>query len=189
MKIGLLFGSFNPIHTGHLIIANYIANFYTDEVWFVISPQNPFKNSYELLDAEKRLELTELATQNDKRFKVCDIEFRLPRPSYTFNTVCELYKIYKEADFQIVIGSDNLQTISKWKSSEELISKNKFLVYERPGSPIDNKLLHPNFTVTNTELIDISATTIRKLIIQNKSIRYLTPEPVRLRIEEKNYYK
>ncbi len=189
MKIGLLFGSFNPIHTGHLIIANHIANFITDEIWFIVSPQNPFKKSEDLLESKKRLELAQLATQQDNRFKVSDIEFRLSKPSYTINTVSELSKLYKNVDFQLIIGSDNLQSISKWKSADILTSEYKFLVYERPGFPVDKISLLPNFTLVESELIDISATTIRKLIAQHKSIRYLVPEPVRLKIEEENYYR
>jgi nicotinate-nucleotide adenylyltransferase len=189
MKIGLFFGSFNPIHTGHLIIANHIANFHIDKVWFVVSPQNPFKKSKDLLDAGKRLELVKLAIQHDDRFQVSDIEFRLPLPSYTINTVTELSKMYNDVDFQIIIGSDTLQNLFEWKSAAQLTGTFNFLVYERPGFPINKDSLQSNFTVVTSALLNISATTIRDLISQQKSIRYLVPEPVRLKMEEENYYK
>ena len=189
MKTGLFFGSFNPIHTGHLIIANHIANFFTDEVWFIVSPQNPFKSREDLLDAGERFELAKLATQEDARFKVSDIEFRLPTPSYTINTLTELSKQYKEYEFLLVIGSDNLAGFPGWKSSEAIINAYKMLVFERPGFPINKTTLHPNVQVITPELLDISATAVRELITEGKSIRYLVPEAVRTRIEKDHYYK
>lgn len=187
MKIGLLFGSFNPIHTGHLIIANHIANYYTDKIWFIVSPQNPFKLTTDLLNPSQRLELVQLAVNNDARFKVSDIEFNLPTPSYTINTLHALTKKYLDDEFFLIIGSDNLAGITAWKSSEEILSKYKLLVYERRGFPLETNI--SGIEIIQAPLLNISSTFIRKLIKENKSIRYLVPEKVRLEIEANNYYK
>ena len=187
MKIGLLFGSFNPIHTGHLIIANHIANYYTDKTWFIVSPQNPFKLTTDLLNPSQRLKLVQLAVENDTHFKVSDIEFNLPTPSYTINTLHALTKKYREDKFFLIIGSDNLAGITAWKSSEEILSNYKLLVYERPGFPIETNI--STIEIIQAPLLNISSTFIRRLIKENKSIRYLVPEKVRVEIEANKYYK
>jgi len=189
MKIGLLFGSFNPIHTGHLIIANHIANFYTKQVWFVVSPQNPLKKQTELLEADKRLELTRLATKNNPSFLVSDTEFYLSTPSFTINTLRVFTEKHKHIRFFLIIGSDNFLNFSKWTSSDEILNKYNMLVYERPGFPLPNKYYHHNLQFIKSALINISSTEIRELITKNKSIRYLVPDNVRLAIEKNSYYK
>ncbi|MEP6685119.1 MAG: nicotinate (nicotinamide) nucleotide adenylyltransferase [Parafilimonas sp.] len=186
MKIGLFFGSFNPIHTGHLIMANYIANNYVDKIWFVVSPQNPFKDHNELLMAENRLSLVKIAIEKDDRFQASDIEFKLPIPSYTINTLKGLSQQYPDHEFFIIIGSDNYEEITKWKSADEIIKNYKLLIYERPGfclsKPTDSSII-------NAPLLNISATEIRKLIRQNKSFKYLVPENVYEAIKKNNYFK
>jgi nicotinate-nucleotide adenylyltransferase len=187
MKVGLFFGSFNPIHIGHLIIANHVANYYSDKVWFIVSPQNPFKQSDNLLKAESRLALVQLAVKNDDRFNASDIEFKLPTPSYTINTLDVLSKQYIDYEFVIIIGSDNYKEILKWKSSSEIIKNYGFLIYERPGFPIKNNLADNQ--ILKAPLLNISSTEIRDLIANNICFKYLVPEKVYEEIKQKNYFK
>jgi nicotinate-nucleotide adenylyltransferase len=186
MKVGLFFGSFNPVHTGHLIIANHIANYYTDKVWFIISPQNPFKQASELLNAESRLSLVRFAIESDDRFEALDIEFKLSTPSYTINTLNALSQQHIDYEFVIVIGSDNYTEILKWKSSSEIIKKYKFLIYSRPGSSIENTFENQ---ILKGPLLNISSTEIRDLIAENKCFKYLVPENVYKEIKKRNYFK
>lgn len=189
MKIGLYFGSFNPVHTGHLIIANHILN-ETDleRIWFVVSPQNPFKSNDTLLNEYNRLHLLKICTENDPRIKVTDIEFNLPRPSYTSITLAHLSEKYPDHEFSLIMGSDSFQNLYKWKNAESIISNYSVYVYRRPGFEISN---HPGvkLTVVEAPLLQISATQIRVLIRRGKSIRYMVPESVREEIENSGYYK
>jgi nicotinate-nucleotide adenylyltransferase len=189
MKVGLFFGSFNPIHTGHLIIANHVANYYTDKVWFIVSPHNPLKRSSELLRAEDRLELVKLAVENDNRFEFSDIEFNLPVPSYTINTLQEIKKIHPQHEFYLIIGSDNWVSLPKWKSSNEILETYNLLIYERPGFQVNNNQLFGNIQLLKAPLIDISSSSVRKLIIENKSILYLVPEKVCSEILTNGYFR
>lgn len=189
MKVGLFFGSFNPIHTGHLVIASHMADFHVDKIWFVVSPQNPFKQPRELLYAEARLALVKLAIEKDERFEVSDIEFQLHLPSYTINTLQALTRKHSEYEFFIIMGSDNLLDVSKWKSSGEIIKNYNLLIYKRPGFSITNQNLPMGSLVANSPFLDISSTEIRNLIIQGKSIKYLVPEIVCDSIEQNNYFK
>lgn len=189
MKIGLYFGSFNPIHTGHLIIASHVIN-QTDlqQVWLIVSPQNPFKQEGGLLNEYHRLHLAQLAIEDDSRFRVSDIEFKLPRPSYTVDTMVYLQEKYPQHEFTIIMGSDSFQNLPKWKNAELLVRNYAFIVYNRPGSTITNK--HgATISILDAPLLTISATHIRNTIQDGKSIRYLVPEKVRVYIEENNYYK
>lgn len=189
MKIGLYFGSFNPIHNGHLIIANHVAQ-ETDlqQVWFVISPQNPFKLNHSLLNEYHRLHLVRTAIDDEKNLKASDIEFRLPKPSYTVTTLQYLEEKYPEHEFAIVMGSDSLQNLNKWKNAEVIMSRYPIYVYKRPGFEIREDLpIHK--TVLNAPLLEISSTHIRELVKKGKSIRYLVPDPVRNEIENNYYYK
>ncbi|MBC7381636.1 MAG: nicotinate-nucleotide adenylyltransferase [Bacteroidia bacterium] len=190
MQIGLFFGSFNPIHTGHLIIANYMADYTRlDEIWFVVSPQNPFKSKDELLDECERLHLLEMAIENDSRFKVCDIEFNLPRPSYTENTLLHLRTKFKQDQFTLIIGGDNYQKFHKWKNYEDILQHHKVNVYARIGI-VEKPLLanHPGIKLFEVPLLNISSTYIRETIQACKSIRYLVPEAVRIEIERRSFY-
>ena len=191
MNIGLFFGSFNPVHTGHLIIANYMAD-YTglDEIWLVVSPQNPFKVNDELLDENARLELLNLAIRDDKRFKAIDVEFHLDRPSYTVNTLSHLRDLHPEHDFTLIIGGDNLQNFHRWKDYQEILKQHKVFVYARAGI-VEKPLLsnNPQIKLFEVPLLNISSTYIRESIQAGKSIRYLIPEPVRILINDRNYYQ
>lgn len=189
MKIGLFFGSFNPIHAGHLIIVNHILN-YTDlkKVWFIVSPQNPFKESNALLNEYNRLHLLKTATEEDNRVKVLDIEFNLPKPSYTATTLVHLEEKYAGNQFCIIMGSDSFQNLHKWKNYESIIKNYSIYIYLRPGFDVDNKI-NANITVVEAPLLQISATEIRQMIKEKKSIRYLVPDKVREEIERGGYYR
>ena len=189
MKIGLFFGSFNPIHTGHLIIANYILNLSVDKVWFIVSPQNPFKQPAALLNPIQRLNLVKLVTEDDDRFEVSDIEFQLPLPSYTIKTLETLSESFTQHDFYLILGSDNYLDIPKWKSSSEILNNYKILVYERPGYKLDRDITGDNITFLQAPLLDISSTLIRELLSKNKNIRYLVPDKVYNAIETNGFYK
>ncbi len=189
MKVGLFFGSFNPIHTGHLIIANHVANYYADKIWFIVSPHNPLKKSSELLRAEDRLDLVKLAVGDDTRFEVSDIEFNLPVPSYTINTLQALKKVHTQHEFYLIIGSDNWGSLPNWRSSKEILENYNLLIYERPGFQVNNNQLPGNIQLLKAPLIDISSSSIRNLIKKNKSILYLVPEKVCSEILTNDYFR
>jgi nicotinate-nucleotide adenylyltransferase len=189
MKIGLYFGSFNPVHIGHLIIASHIVN-NTDveQIWFVVSPQNPLKKSSTLLNEYHRLHLVRVAIEGNSQFKASDSEFKLPKPSYTIDTITYLKEKYPQHAFSIIMGSDSFQNVNKWKNYEQLIRDNRIIIYERPGfevSPLPNS----NTLVLKAPLFEISATEIRQLIKQGKSIQYIVPDKVLEEIEQNGYYK
>ena len=189
MNIGLYFGSFNPIHIGHLIIANHILNETSiNKIWFIVSPQNPFKESKTLLNEFDRLHLVRLATQDDNRIKCSDIEFNLPKPSYTSNTLAFLSEKYPEHQFSIIMGSDSYQNLDKWKNYETIINNYSIYVYKREGYEI-KKTFDKEAVVLNAPIIQISASQIREHIRSAKSIRYLVPEIVREEIESRKFYK
>lgn len=189
MKIGLYFGSFNPIHVGHLIIANTILN-QTElkKLWFVVSPQNPLKTNDNLLDEYDRLHFLKLATEQDNRIKVSDIEFRLPRPSYTINTLTYLKEKHPDDDFSIIMGSDSFQNLSKWKNYEMIIRHHEIYIYKRPEYAIDN-LLNAKVHIVDAPLLEISSTQIRQNIKEGKSVRYMIPDKVLEEIERGNFYR
>lgn len=189
MQIGLYFGSFNPIHAGHLIIANHILNFIAlDKICFIVSPQNPLKHD-DLLDAQARLQLTRRAIHADSRFEISDIEFHLPKPSYTIETLRHLRDKYPTNEYYLILGSDNFQNFTAWKSHADIQKEWKIIVYLRPGFPLKTQLNFSNVQVLDQTLIDISSTQIRALIKQGKSVRYLVPELVYQEIVNNNYYK
>ncbi|TMI88385.1 MAG: nicotinate-nucleotide adenylyltransferase [Bacteroidetes bacterium] len=189
MNIALYFGSFNPIHIGHLIIANHVLNETSiNKIWFIVSPQNPFKESKTLLNEFDRLHLVRLATQDDNRIKCSDIEFNLPKPSYTTNTLTFLSEKYPEHQFSIIIGSDSYQNLDKWKNYETIINNYPVYVYKREGHEI-KKTFEKEPVILNAPLIEISASQIREHIRSAKSIRYLVPEIVREEIESRKFYK
>jgi len=188
MKVALYFGSFNPIHHGHLIIANEILqqeNYH--ELWFIVSPHNPFKNENNLLNANHRFQLVQLAIEGESKLKASNVEFKLPKPSYTVNTLIYLKEKYPNHQFDIVLGSDGFQNISKWKNSDFIINNYKFLIYERPGFEINNEASADVKVIVGSQLY-ISSTHIRKLIRENKSIRYLVPDLVNEEIKARGYY-
>jgi len=189
MKIGLYFGSFNPVHIGHLIITNHVLNETDlDKIWFVVSPQNPFKQNNSLLNEYDRLHLLRTAIEDDPRMKVSDIEFYLPKPSYTINTLTYLKEKYPEQDFFLIMGSDSFQNIDKWKNYETIINNYKIYVYKRKGFDLkDNN--NEAIKLLDAPLLEISATNIRQLVKQGKSIRYMVPEKIREEIEGNLFFK
>jgi nicotinate-nucleotide adenylyltransferase len=188
LKIGLYFGSFNPIHVGHLIIADTLYDRSDlDEVWFVVSPQNPLKKRQSLAHEHDRLRMVELAIEGNFHFRASDVEFRMPRPSYTIDTLTYLSEQYPQHQFCLFLGSDNLGQLKKWKNYEQILEHYKILVYPRPG---ESKFLeHPSIQVIEAPLLDISATFIRKSIQESKSVRYLLPESVSDYIRDKKLYQ
>ncbi len=189
MKIGLFFGSFNPIHIGHLIIANYILNeTEVEKIWLIVSPLNPFKADASLLNEHYRLNLVKEAVLNDERIIASDVEFQLPKPSFSINTLAYLKENYPENKFSIIMGSDSFQNLHKWKNFEAIISNYKILIYRRQGFEIDNKL-NAEIEILEFPLLGISSTEIRGLIKKGKSIRYLVSEKVREEIQRNHYYK
>ncbi len=189
MKVGLYFGSFNPVHIGHLIVASHVANA-TDmqQVWFIVSPQNPLKTSVGLLNEYHRLHLVRIAIDDDARLKASDVEFKLPKPSYTIDTMIYLQEKHPQHEFSIIIGSDSFQNLPKWKNFELLVKHYPFIIYKRPGFDI-TETWNANVTVLDAPLLSISATQIRNNLKEKKSIRYLVEEKVREEIERNNYYK
>ncbi|TAL47810.1 MAG: nicotinate-nucleotide adenylyltransferase [Chitinophagaceae bacterium] len=189
MKIGLYFGSFNPVHVGHLIIANHVLNeTQIDKVWFVVSPQNPFKKNNSLLNEYDRLHLVRTAVEDDVRIKASDIEFYLPKPSYTIDTLTYLQEKYPDHNFSIIMGSDSFQNIDKWKNAEAILNYYPLYIYKRSGFEI-KKIYTPRIKILDAPLLEISATKIRELVKQGKSIRYLVPEKIREEIENNPFFK
>ncbi|MDQ6815560.1 MAG: nicotinate (nicotinamide) nucleotide adenylyltransferase [Bacteroidota bacterium] len=188
MRIGLYFGSFNPVHIGHLIIASFIANNTdVDQVWFIISPHNPLKKTSTLLNEYHRLHLVQLAINNDNQLKASNIEFKLPRPSYTIDTLTYLTEMYPTHSFTVIMGSDSFQNITRWKNYEQLLNNYHICIYERPGFKVgkETNKLH----VLKSPLLEISSTYIREAVKAGKTIRYLVPDAVLEEIERNGYYK
>lgn len=194
MKIGLFFGSFNPIHIGHLIIANYMVE-YTDlnRVWFVVSPHNPLKEKKTLLADNYRLQLVNEAIADNNKLKASNIEFKLPQPSYTVNTLIHLSEKYPKYKFALIMGSDNLFTFHKWKNYEQILKHYELYIYPRPNSEI--KTLHSNLQQhlsikkVDAPLMEISSSFIRKAIKEKKDVRYMLPEAVFNYIREMHFYE
>ncbi len=189
MKIGLYFGSFNPIHIGHLIIAEFIQQ-HTDvqQTWFVVSPQNPFKVQSALLNAYHRLHLVKLAIENNPNLQASDIEFNLPTPSYTIDTLVYLQEKHPNHQFTIVLGSDSFQNIKKWKNSVLLLKSYSIIIYNRPEFTITD-FYNADYQIVNAPLLQISSTYIRNQIKNKKSIRYLLPDAVYNEISRNDYYQ
>jgi len=190
MEIGLYFGSFNPIHHGHLIIASHILyNSNLDQLWFVVSPQNPLKQSAGLLNEYHRLYLVQLSVEEEKNMRAIDIEFKLPKPSYTINTLTYLVEKYPDHSFSVIMGSDSFQNISRWENYEQLLKNYPIYIYPRSGSSEIEKYPNARVTVVKAPILEISATQIRNNIKEGKSIRFLVPDKVREEIEKNGYYK
>lgn len=189
MHIGLYFGSFNPIHIGHLIVANHIVEHTEiDKLWFVVSPHNPLKDSNSLLNEYDRLHLVQLAIEDNVKFRASNIEFQLPKPSYTIDTLTYLSEKFPLEKFSVIMGSDSFQNISKWKNYEQLLSYYDVIVYKRPGFDI-TETYDGNVTILDAPLLQISASFIRQQIKEGKSIQYIVPDKVKDYIIENNYYK
>lgn len=189
MKIGLYFGSFNPVHIGHLIVANHVAcNTSLEQVWFVISPHNPLKNETTLLNEHHRKHLIDVSIEGENKLKTSNIEFKLPRPSYTINTLTYLSEKFPKHHFSIVMGSDSFSNIKRWKNYEVLLENYEIYIYERPGFKIKENP-GDRIAVLQAPLLEISSTRIRELIRAKKSIRFLVPDIVKEEIEKHQYYR
>ena len=194
MKVGLFFGSFNPVHAGHMILANYmLAYTELDQIWFVISPHNPLKKKSSLLHERHRLQLVTLAIGDNTKLKASDIEFTLPQPSYTVNTLIQLREKYPNLDFALIMGEDNLQNFHKWKDYEEILKQHELYVYPRysiePGGGLPEVLNHPSVKRIAAPLVEISSTSIRQAIMEKKDMRYYVPPAVWEYIKEMHFYE
>jgi nicotinate-nucleotide adenylyltransferase len=191
MKIGLYFGSFNPIHHGHLIIANHIQQeTELDQVWFVVSPQNPLKPQKGLLNEYHRLHLVQLAVDGENKLKAVDIEFRLPKPSYTADTLTYLEEKHPGNEYSVIMGSDSFQNIHKWKNFEFILKNYPIYIYQRQGFNVEMSTYpEARINILKAPLLEISATHIRDSIKEGKSIRYLVPDKVKEEIERNGYYR
>ncbi len=188
-KIGLYFGSYNPVHVGHLALANFIGeNMDLDEIWFVVSPHNPFKDSAGLIDAEHRVQMLNIAIQGYPKFKICDVELTLPKPSYSYKTIREIKKLHPQYKLSIIMGSDNVINIHKWKNIDNILEWCDIIVYPRPGYPVDKKTLTSNFHFIEAPLFDIDSTLIRKGLAEGKDYRFLLPYSVINYIQKHKLY-
>lgn len=201
MKIGLYFGTYNPIHVGHLVIANYMAD-YTDldQVWLVVTPQNPHKNKASLLSDYHRLAIVRIAVEGNNKLQASNIEFDLPKPSYTTTTLTYIKEKYPEHDFSLIMGEDNLRTLHKWRNHEEIINNHKIFVYPRSLTEQernDQLVLktensfedHPNVTLCDAPVMKVSSSFIRKSIKEKKDVQYLLTEPVYKYVTEMHFYE
>ena len=191
MKVGLFFGSFNPIHTGHLILAHTICEEAgLDKLWFVVSPQNPFKEKSSLLHEFDRFDLVQKAVEADDRFDVIDVEFHMPKPSYTVDTLVRLKETFPDYDFSLIMGEDNLTSFHKWKNYEILLEMASILYYPRETKRLVKDVVLDSGKVTKVDaaFMQISSTYIRDKVKANKSIRYLVPAAVEKMINEKGFY-
>lgn len=199
-NIGLFFGSFNPIHVGHLLIANHMLDHTNlEEIWFVVSPHNPHKKKASLLEDYHRLAIVKEAIDDNPKFKASDIEFALPQPSYTVETLAHLKEKYSTNLFSLLMGEDNLRSFHKWKNYEVILENNPIFIYPRvltvqeleSSQPIEKNDLfdHPNINMTDAPVMKVSSSLVRQLISEGKSIKYLLTEPARKYVEEMNFYK
>ena len=190
MKVGLFFGSFNPIHVGHLIIANYMLEHTDiDQLWIVVTPHNPHKQKKTLADNYDRLHIVNLAIENNPNLRSSNIEFNLPQPSYTIDTLTYAREKYPQHEFSLIMGGDNLASLHKWKNYEQIIKNHRIYVYKRPTSEIPELASHPNITLHDAPLLAISSSYIRQLIKEDKSIQYLVHEAVYKYLDDNPIYK
>ncbi|MFL5728646.1 MAG: nicotinate (nicotinamide) nucleotide adenylyltransferase [Cytophagaceae bacterium] len=188
-KIGLFFGSFNPIHIGHMIIAStMLENTDLQQIWFVVSPQNPLKKSKTLLHEFDRYEIVQRSVYDNYNFKVCDVEFHLPKPGFTIDTLTYLQEKHKDDEFVLIIGEDNLVQFPQWKNYDKILEYFSLYVYPRPNAVFTELKNHPKVRMVPSPLLDISATYIRECIKNGKSIKYLVPEAVESYIRQKGFY-
>jgi len=189
-KTGLFFGSFNPIHIGHLILANYMAEFTDlDEVWFVVSPQNPLKDKNTLLAEHHRLALVRIAVEDQQKLGVTDIEFRMPRPSYTIDTLTWLGEKYPNREFVLISGTDIFSSFHKWKNYESILEFYSVYVYPRPGSSLGDFADNPKVKLYPAPMMEISSSFIRKGIKAKKNMRYWMPDKVYEYMQEMHFYE
>lgn len=190
MHIGLFFGSFNPVHVGHMVLANYMSSFTElEQVWFIVSPHNPFKEKSSLLNQNQRLHMVNLAIGDSNKLKSNNIEFGLPQPSYTIHTLAHLKERYPEHTFSLIMGEDNLVSFTKWKNYEEILKHHKLYIYPRPNSNSGDLKSHANVIMTEAPLMDISSTMIRQSIKTKKDVSFFVPTAVWNYLDEMHFYK
>jgi nicotinate-nucleotide adenylyltransferase len=192
MKIGLYFGTFNPIHVGHLIIANHMAEFSgLDQVWLMVTPHNPLKQKSNLLDDHKRFHLVDLATEDYPKIKASDFEFKLSQPNYTINTLAHLEDKFPQHLFSLIMGEDNLKSLHKWKNYETIIENYLIYVYPRISNEVAILDLknHKNIQYITAPIVEISSTFIRESILKKKNVQPLLPQKVWEYIDYNNFYK
>ena len=189
-KIGIYSGSFNPIHHGHVMLANYLVEFSDlDELWFVVSPQNPLKKKDELLDDDERMKLVQLAVGDDPRFRVSDIEMHLPTPSYTINTLSVLAEQYPDVKFVFICGMDSLQNLYHWREYQKILDNYELLVFPREGYDGGELLHHPSVKVLKTPILEISSTFIRQCVKEGRDVRHFMPEKAFRYMQERHFYE
>lgn len=189
-KVGLFFGSFNPIHVGHMIIANYVAdNTDLKEIWFIVSPHNPLKKKSSLLEGHHRLAMVERAIEDDLRFKASDIEFHLEQPSYTTVTLAHLKEKHPNVEFTLLMGGDNLASLTKWKNYETILENYPIIVYSRPNFDTAEMADKGNITILDAPQMNISSSFIRQTITEGKTVKYLMPTKAWEYLDEMNFYK
>jgi nicotinate-nucleotide adenylyltransferase len=197
MNIGLYFGTYNPIHVGHLIIANHMVDYTElDQVWLVVSPQNPFKTKVTLLEDYHRLALINIAIEGNKKLKASNIEFDLPKPSYTIDTLAYIKEKHPEHSFSIIMGEDNLRSFHKWKNYEQILENHNIFVYPRVLTELEDSSTpaalknHPKITIAkDAPLMKISASFVRNAIKDKKDVQYLLTEPVFTYLKEMHFYE
>ncbi|CAN5911601.1 nicotinate (nicotinamide) nucleotide adenylyltransferase [soil metagenome] len=190
MKIGLFFGSFNPIHIGHLVLANYMLEFTElERIWFVISPHNPLKEKKTLLNDNHRLQMVRLAIGEHTKMKASTIEFKLPQPSYTVNTLAHITEKHPEHEFALIMGADNLGSFQKWKNYEYILEHHKIYVYPRPGYEPGELVNHLSVKFTEAPLMEISSSFLREAIKNKKDVRYFFTDVVWSYLKEMHFYE
>jgi len=189
VKIGLYFGSFNPVHNGHLAIAHFLKQQgLFDQIWMVVSPNNPLKDKNDLAPENDRFNMVKLAIHEIPYLHACDIEFSLPSPSYTIETLKELEKQYPNDDFSLILGADNIESFHKWKDYEEILKRYMIYVYPRSGEAFEKMMEHPHVVYLEAKLLPVSATEVRELLRQKKPVTEYLPDVVARYIEEKELY-
>ena len=189
-KIGIYSGSFNPIHHGHVMLANYLVEFSDlDELWFVVTPQNPLKEKDELLDDDERLKMVQLAVGDDPRFHVSDIEMHLPTPSYTINTLTTLSEQYPDFQFVFICGMDSLQNLKNWREYQKILDNYELLVFPREGYDGGDLINYPSVSVLKTPILEISSTFIRQCVKEGRDVRHFMPEKAFLYMKQRRFYE
>lgn len=189
-KIGIYSGSFNPIHHGHVMLANYLVEFSDlDELWFVVTPQNPLKKKEDLLDDDERLKMVQLAIGDDPRIRVSDIEMHLPTPSYTINTLTALSEQYPDSEFIFICGMDSLQNLKHWREYQKILDNYELLVFPREGYDGGELVNYPSVTVLKTPILEVSSTFIRQCVKEGRDVRHFMPEKAYVYMKTNRFYE
>ena len=189
-KVGIYSGSFNPIHHGHVMLANYLVEFSDlDELWFVVTPQNPLKKKEDLLDDDERLKMVQLAVGDDPRFHVSDIEMHLPTPSYTINTLTALSEQHPDCEFIFICGMDSLQNLKNWREYQKILDNYELLVFPREGFDGGDLINYPSVNVLKTPIIEVSSTFIRNCVKEGRDMRHFMPEKAFQYMQEHHFYE